>query len=59
MRLAGRTWLAIAFGMLGVAASGCSTEAHRVDCDGRLEPINLPAPKQAEASPKTRKQAPR
>ncbi|MBX3648570.1 MAG: hypothetical protein KF766_12955 [Rhodocyclaceae bacterium] len=24
--------------------SGCSTQARRVDCDGRLRPINAPAP---------------
>ena len=23
---------------------GCATQAPRVDCDGRLEPINAPAP---------------
>lgn len=32
--------LAILFAML---MSACSTQARRVDCDGRLEPINQPA----------------
>lgn len=29
--------------MAGLMASGCATHPARVDCEGRLEPINLPA----------------
>jgi len=31
--------------LVGMIASGCSTQARWVDCDGQLEPINRPAPK--------------
>ena len=34
--------LLIASLMAGLV-SGCSTQARRVDCDGRLRPINAPA----------------
>lgn len=40
-------------GLLVVAwltASGCSTNPARVNCEGRLEPINLPAPNAKETS---------
>lgn len=30
-----------------LAGQGCSTQARRVDCEGRLTPINAPAPKGA------------
>ena len=30
--------------LLALAMAGCSTEAKRVDCDGKLKPINRPAP---------------
>jgi hypothetical protein len=30
--------------LLALAMTGCSTEAKRVDCDGKLKPINRPAP---------------
>jgi hypothetical protein len=30
--------------LLALAMVGCSTEAKRVDCDGKLKPINRPAP---------------
>jgi len=30
---------------------GCATNAKRVDCGGRLEPINAPAPAATPASP--------
>ena len=30
--------------VLAGLVSGCSTQARRVDCDGRLRPINAPAP---------------
>jgi hypothetical protein len=30
--------------ILALAIAGCSTQAKRVDCDGKLRPINLPAP---------------
>jgi hypothetical protein len=30
--------------LLALATAGCSTQAKRVDCDGKLKPINRPAP---------------
>jgi hypothetical protein len=30
--------------LLALAITGCSTQAKRVDCDGKLKPINQPAP---------------
>jgi hypothetical protein len=33
--------------LAGLMAAGCGTQAQRVDCDGRLEPINHPVPKAA------------
>jgi hypothetical protein len=30
--------------------SGCSMQARRVDCDGRLRPINAPAPVKVPAA---------
>lgn len=33
-----------------LAGQGCSTQARRVDCDGRLTPINAPAPKSGAVS---------
>ena len=30
--------------LLALAIAGCSTQAKRVDCDGKLKPINRPAP---------------
>ena len=30
--------------LLSLAITGCSTQAKRVDCDGKLKPINRPAP---------------
>jgi hypothetical protein len=33
--------------LFGLITAGCSTQAPRVDCDGRLEPINRPAPQMA------------
>lgn len=32
-------------------ASGCSHQARRVDCEGRLEPINAPTPVAGTKSP--------
>ena len=29
--------------LLALAMAGCSTQAKRVDCDGKLKPINRPA----------------
>jgi len=29
--------------ILALAMAGCSTQAKRVDCDGKLKPINRPA----------------
>jgi hypothetical protein len=31
-------------GLLALAMAGCSAQAKRVDCDGKLKPINRPAP---------------
>ncbi|MGH8178675.1 MAG: hypothetical protein ACREV5_20650 [Steroidobacter sp.] len=33
-----------------LAGQGCSTQARRVDCDGRLTPINAPAPERSAVS---------
>ena len=33
--------------LLALAMAGCSTQAKRVDCDGKLKPINRPAPQAA------------
>ena len=41
-RVVGATVLA------GCFVTGCGTQARWVNCAGRLEPINLPAPKQAD-----------
>ena len=30
--------------LVATALGGCATHASRVDCDGRLEPINAPVP---------------
>jgi hypothetical protein len=39
--------------LLALASAGCSTQAKRVDCDGKLKPINRPAlPPAAPARPK-------
>jgi hypothetical protein len=38
-------WAAV----VAVILAGCSTQARRVDCDGRLRPINAPAPTQVPA----------
>jgi hypothetical protein len=40
-----RTTLWIAIAVAVVLMSACSTNARRVDCEWRLEPINQPAPK--------------
>jgi hypothetical protein len=32
-----------------ISVAGCSTQARRVDCDKRLQPINAPTPKPAPA----------
>ena len=37
--------------ILALAMAGCSTQAKRVDCDGKLSPINRPAPLPAAATP--------
>jgi hypothetical protein len=36
-------WICLFFGAL-VLGSGCTHQPKRVDCDGRLEPINPPTP---------------
>lgn len=33
--------------LAGLMVAGCGTQARRVDCDGRLEPINHPVLKAA------------
>lgn len=43
--------------LVSVIASGCSTQARWVDCEGRLEPINRPVPK-AKPRPAQTPQAP-
>jgi hypothetical protein len=35
----------VALVLVGLIAAGCSTQARRVNCEGRLEPINRPASK--------------
>lgn len=43
----------VGIAVAAVILVGCSTQARRVDCDGRLRPINAPAPAQVPAvSPK-------
>jgi hypothetical protein len=36
--------------LLAAAMAGCSTQAKRVDCDGKLKAINRPAPLPAAAA---------
>lgn len=36
--------------LTGLVTAGCGTQARWVNCEGRLEPINRPAPK-AEGAP--------
>jgi hypothetical protein len=55
----GRVCLAIVCTMLCVIAGGCSTQARWVNCEGRLEPINRPAPKQGQLPSKAKEQVPR
>jgi hypothetical protein len=44
--VSGKTLRAVsALFVAGLLASGCSTQARWVNCEGRLEPINQPAPK--------------
>lgn len=40
----------IALVLASVIASGCSTQARWGNCEGRLEPINRPAPRGKDAS---------
>lgn len=43
------SWRAVGAALLvGVLTSGCGTQARWVNCEGRLEPINQPAPKVIE-----------
>ncbi len=44
-----RTTLRVAMAVVVVLMSACSTNARRVDCEWRLEPINQPAPKPSES----------
>jgi hypothetical protein len=42
-------WKATSTALLaGLMTVGCGTQARWVNCEGRLEPINRPAPKVAE-----------
>jgi len=33
--------------LVAMSVAGCSTQARRVDCEKRLQPINAPTPKPA------------
>ena len=33
---------------MGLVTAGCGTQARWVNCEGRLEPVNVPAPKAAD-----------
>jgi hypothetical protein len=59
MTLTRSACLAILCAMFGMAAGGCSTQARRVNCEGRLEPINRPASAQEQPATKPRERAPR
>lgn len=48
-----RTTLRVAIALAVVLMSACSTNARRVDCEWRLEPINQPAPKPGKSSAPT------
>ncbi len=37
-------WAIVVVAVMAGFVAGCSTQARRVDCDGRLRPINVPAP---------------
>lgn len=41
--------IGVAVVLVSVIASGCSTQARWVNCEGRLDPINRPAPKGQDA----------
>jgi hypothetical protein len=43
----------VAIAVAVVLMSACSTNARRVDCEWRLEPINQPAPKPGKSSAAT------
>jgi hypothetical protein len=45
-----RRWGSIGMLFVSLLASGCSTQARWVNCEGRLEPINRPATKIKESS---------
>lgn len=53
MRTAARRVLGVAVALAVILASACSTNARRVDCEWRLEPINQPAPKPGKLPTKT------
>jgi len=42
--------------VMAALVAGCSTQARRVDCDGRLRPINAPVPVSAPAAVNTAKE---
>lgn len=43
MRTTLRRWAGVPIALAVILASACSTNARRVDCEWRLEPINQPA----------------
>ena len=46
----------VLFAVMAGLVTGCSTQARRVDCDGRLRPINAPVPVSAPAAVNTAKE---
>jgi hypothetical protein len=54
MNPAARIWLSVALALACSLTTACSTNARRVDCDWRLEPINQPAAKRTEPSSPTK-----
>ena len=53
MRTNARRCRGVSIALAVVLASACSTNARRVDCEWRLEPINQPALKPGESSTAT------
>jgi hypothetical protein len=47
--VSGLAWRRLGSALLaGLILAGCGTQARWVNCEGRLEPINLPTPKTQE-----------
>jgi hypothetical protein len=53
MRTTALRWSGVAIVLTAALSSACSTNARRVDCEWRLEPINQPAPKSGSWPKKT------